>query len=179
MFLDDVRREDSQGLLHGRRDRFLGPGVLPRLLRQSGHPDQGHGRLGAGRQDRAQGGDDDRPRRRPVPQPAHQDAGGPGRLPQVRRRRQGIRAGDGGAQQLLQLPEALVRVALGHKVRQARGVRELLPVPLVAHEERRASACGRLHDDAAVIDAEEPSVRRLRRRRRDLVAMKALVCWYI
>lgn len=77
------------------------------------------------------------------------------RLGQVRRGRRRIREEDEAHEQLLLVPQALLRVAQRDKVRQARGLRGLLPLPLEPRQETRPKGDRRLPVQPGLRDAEK------------------------
>ena len=77
------------------------------------------------------------------------------RLGQVRRRRRGMRGEDEADEQLLPLPQALLRIAQGHQVLQAGSIRKLLPLPLEPRQEARAEGHDRFPLQQVLRDAEK------------------------
>ena len=77
------------------------------------------------------------------------------RLGQVRRRRRGMRGEDEADEQLLPVPQALLRIAQGHQVLQAGSIRELLPIPWEPHQEARAEGHDRYPLQQGLRDAEK------------------------
>ena len=80
------------------------------------------------------------------------------RLGQVRRRRRGMREEDETDEQLLPVPQALLRIAQGHQVLQAGSIRELLPLPLEPRQEARAEGHDRFPLQQGLRDAEKRNV---------------------
>ena len=80
------------------------------------------------------------------------------RLGQVRRRRRGMREEDETDEQLLLVPQALLRIAQGHQVLQAGSIRELLPLPLEPRQEARAEGHDRFPLQQGLRDAEKRNV---------------------
>ena len=140
--LDHLRRQDSQGRVHGSRLRRVGPRLLPPLRLQARDALEGDGHRMPVPQDRARV--DAHPRRGEQPQRDRRGALAGRRLGQVRRGRRRIREEDEAHEQLLLVPQALLRVAQRHKVHQARGLRELLPLPLEPRQETRPKGDRRL-----------------------------------
>lgn len=79
------------------------------------------------------------------------------RLGQVRRRRRGMREEDEADEQLLPVPQALLRIAQGHQVLQAGSIRGLLPLPLEPRQEARAEGHDRFPLQQGLRDAEKRS----------------------
>ena len=77
------------------------------------------------------------------------------RLGQVRRRRRGMREEDETDEQLLPVPQALLRIAQGHQVLQAGSIRELLPLPWEPRQEARAEGHNRYPLQQGLWDAEK------------------------
>ena len=106
--LDDLRREDRQGRLPGSGLRLQPARVLPPIFREARIPDEGDGHRLPFRKDRAEVAA--HTRRGGFPQRHSEGAVTEGRLGQVRRRRRGIREEDEADEQLLLVPEALLRI---------------------------------------------------------------------
>lgn len=114
--LDDIRREDSKRRLLRDCVRFRRRRLLQALFGKARHPDEGHGRRSSGREDRERVQTD--PRRGACPQSPGEEIGVGGRLVQIRARRQGIRVQNEADEQLLQLPQAFLRIPLRDQIHQ-------------------------------------------------------------
>ena len=76
-------------------------------------------------------------RRGARPQSPREEIGAAGRLVQIRPGRQGIRVQNEADEQLLQLPQAFLRIPRRDQIHQAGSLCEFLSVPMVARQKAR------------------------------------------
>lgn len=133
--LEHLCRQNSQRRLPRSRLRFQRKRVLSALRRETRHPDEGHGRRSSERKDRERIQAD--PRRGACPQSPGEEIRARGRLVQIRARRQGIRIQNEADEQLLQLPQAFLRIPRRDQIHQAGSLCEFLFVPVVARQKVR------------------------------------------
>ena len=112
--LEHLCRQNSQRRLPRSRLRLQRKRLLPALRRETRHADEGHGRRSSGRKDRERIQTD--PRRGTCPQSPGEEIRAGGRLVQIRARRQGIRVQNQADEQLLQLPQAFLRIPLRDQI---------------------------------------------------------------
>ena len=89
-------------------------------------------------------------------QPGREGAVARGRLGEVRRRGRRIRTQDEADEQLLFLPEALLRVAQRDQILQTRGLRQFLHVQMVPRQETRPQGDDRIPFQQGLRDGEKP-----------------------
>lgn len=77
---------------------------------------------------------------------------------QIRARRQGIRIQNEADEQLLQLPQAFLRIPLRDQILQARSLCEFLPVPMVTRQKARPQGRNIVHGFEGLWNVQEPQL---------------------